>query len=51
MANMVSLLPGTLSAELNRNVLKVHVLDSQQDFLTELEALERSVARMFGVSM
>lgn len=50
MANMVSLLPGTLSAALDRSVLKVHVLDSQSSFLAELDALEQSVARMFGIS-
>ena len=48
MANTVGLLPGTLSAELERNVLTVHVLDKGTDFLAELEAVERSVARMFG---
>ena len=51
MANTVSLLPGTLSAALERSVLKVHVLDGRKDFLTELESLEQSVARMFGVSL
>jgi multicomponent Na+:H+ antiporter subunit E len=30
MVNTVSLLPGTLSAELDRDVLKVHVLDGQK---------------------
>ena len=51
MANTVSLLPGTLSAALDRNVLKVHVLDSRKSVLTELEAVEQSVARMFGTSL
>ena len=39
LANMVSLLPGTLS---------VHVLDSGGDVMVELKALEDRVARMFG---
>ena len=51
MANTVSLLPGTLSAALDRNVLKVHVLDRRKGVLTELEAVEQSVARMFGTSL
>ena len=51
MANTASLLPGTLSAALDRNVLKVHVLDSRKGVLTELEAVEQSVARMFGTSL
>ncbi len=51
MANTVSLLPGTLSAALDRNVLKVHVLDSRKGVLAELEAVEQSVARMFGISL
>ena len=51
MANTVSLLPGTLSAALDLSVLKVHVLDRRKDVLSELEALEQRVARMFGVSL
>lgn len=48
MANTVGLLPGTLSTEIERNVLTVHVLDKGTEFLAELEALEQIVARMFG---
>ena len=51
MANTVSLLPGTLSAALDRSVLKVHVLDRRKGSLAELEAVEQSVARMFGASL
>ncbi len=51
MANTVSLLPGTLSAELCTNCLKVHVLDSRGGFLAELEAVEQRVARLFGTSL
>mgnify|MGYP001813549544 FL=1 len=47
LVNTVSLLPGTLSAELGAQVLKVHVLDSLGDFLAELEALEQRVGCMF----
>lgn len=49
LANIVSLLPGTLSATLDGQILKVHVLDSRGDFMTELNALEQRVARMCGV--
>lgn len=51
MANTVSLLPGTLSAELGENCLTVHVLDGRQDYLSELESVEQNVARMFGASL
>ena len=47
LVNTVSLLPGTLSAELGSQVLKVHVLDSLGDFLAELEALEQRVGCRF----
>ena len=50
-ANIVSLLPGTLSAALDGNTLKVHVLDSQKDFISELEKVEQHVARIFGLSL
>jgi multicomponent Na+:H+ antiporter subunit E len=48
LVNTVSLLPGTLSAELAGRVLKVHVLDSPGDFPDELEALEQRVGCMFS---
>lgn len=51
MANTVSLLPGTLSAELSANCLTVHVLDGRKDFLSEFKAVEHRVARMFGISL
>ena len=46
LANIVSLLPGTLSATLDGQTLKVQVLDSRGDFMTELKALDQRVARM-----
>ncbi|MCF6354614.1 MAG: Na+/H+ antiporter subunit E [Candidatus Polarisedimenticolaceae bacterium] len=51
MANTVSLLPGTLSAELDADYLQVHLLDEQKDFLSELEMIEQRVAAMFGISL
>jgi len=47
MINITSLLPGTLSAEIEGQVLKVHVLDSRGDFLDGLNALEQRVGRMW----
>ncbi len=51
MANTVSLLPGTLSAELGKEHLRVHVLDQSGDFISELSLVEERVARLFGVSL
>ncbi|MBL4574522.1 MAG: Na+/H+ antiporter subunit E [Opitutaceae bacterium] len=51
MANIVSLLPGTLSAELGANCLQVHVLDERKNFLSELEKVEQRVAAMFDISL
>ena len=51
MANTVSLLPGTLSLELDVNCLQVHVLDEGKDFLSELKKVEQRVAAMFGISL
>jgi len=49
MVNTLSLLPGTLSAELGQSVLKIHVLDSGSDFKSEIVVIEQHVARMFGL--
>jgi hypothetical protein len=51
MANTASLLPGTLSTALDRSALKVSVLNRWSAFLSELEAAEQSVARIFGTSL
>lgn len=51
LANTVSLLPGTLSAELGSTYLNVHVLNKRKDVLSELEKLERRVAALFGISL
>lgn len=48
MINITSLLPGMLSAEIEGQVLKVHVLDSRGDYLDGLNALEQRVGRMWG---
>lgn len=44
--NTVSVLPGTLIVDQEGQILKVHVLDGSGKFMTELKALEHSVARM-----
>lgn len=48
MINITSLLPGTLSAEIEGPVLKVHVLDSRGEFFARLKALEQRLGRMWG---
>ncbi len=47
----ISLLPGTLSADLDGDRLTVHVLDGQMDNAAELAQLEGQVARLFGVAL
>jgi multicomponent Na+:H+ antiporter subunit E len=51
MANTVSLLPGTLSAELDEEHLRVHVLDYTGAFVSELITIEARVAQLFGLSL
>jgi multicomponent Na+:H+ antiporter subunit E len=51
MVNTVSLLPGTLSVKLGANCLKVHVLDTRKNVLSELMTLEQIVATMFYISL
>ena len=47
-ANTVSLLPGTLSADIRGDTLMVHVLDSTLPVSEQLQRLEVVVARLFG---
>lgn len=47
--NTVSLLPGTLSADLIDDTLTVHLLDHQRD--PHLHQLEQRVAGLFGISL
>ncbi len=51
MANTVSLLPGTLSADLGEKYLIVHVLDQESAFNSELSLIEEHVAKLFGWSL
>ena len=45
----VSLLPGTLAADLRDDALVIHLLDSRLDSRDELAQLENAVAGMFGI--
>lgn len=46
MANVVTLLPGTLSADLDGNRLRVHVLNTGDEHVDALRDLERRVRRV-----
>jgi multicomponent Na+:H+ antiporter subunit E len=46
--NCVSLLPGTLAADLQGDWVTVHVIDTEAENARELARLERAVARVFG---
>jgi multicomponent Na+:H+ antiporter subunit E len=46
--DMVSLMPGTLSCELDGDVLRVHALDVGSDVHNQLSELEERVARAAG---
>jgi multicomponent Na+:H+ antiporter subunit E len=47
----ISLLPGTLSADLRDGLIEVHALDLGTDLLPDLQRLERRVGRIFGESL
>lgn len=51
MANIVSLLPGTLSVEIDTEVLRVHVLDESGAIEAELDMLENRLADIFGLEL
>ncbi len=51
LADTVSLLPGTLSAELVGNLLRVHVLDERMPVELGLRATETRVAALFGATL
>jgi multicomponent Na+:H+ antiporter subunit E len=50
MVNIVSLVPGTLSAQLQNNLLTIHVLDNDKNFQVELHILEKNIAKIFGLT-
>lgn len=47
-ANSVSLMPGTLAADLYDDCLEIHALDTGSDFSGELRRVEAAVGRVFG---
>lgn len=47
LVNCVSLLPGTLAANLEGDSLEVHLIDEELDADEELRSLERAIARIF----
>ncbi|MBK1619369.1 hypothetical protein CKO42_13155 [Lamprobacter modestohalophilus] len=47
----ISLLPGTLSADMRDGVIEVHALDIGSDLVPELQRLERLVGRVFGQTL
>jgi multicomponent Na+:H+ antiporter subunit E len=48
LANCDSLLPGTLSADLQGDWLTIHTLSSETDSASELGRLARAVTRLFS---
>lgn len=51
LVDTLSLLPGTLSAELNDDCLCLHVLDTELPIETEVRTVERLVAAVFGIDL
>lgn len=49
LANVVSMLPGTLSAELDGDELVIHALDTRQDLHEMVRDLEPRIAAVFGL--
>jgi multicomponent Na+:H+ antiporter subunit E len=49
--DLVSLLPGTLSADIRGDRMRIHTLDLTQNSVTELGRLERRVAAVFGQTL
>jgi multicomponent Na+:H+ antiporter subunit E len=51
LANVISMLPGTLSADLVDDELVIHALDTRQDLHEMVLDLEPRIAAIFGVSL
>lgn len=50
-SNCISLLPGTLSASWESDILRVHVLTAEPHAIEELRSLEWQVAMLFGIQL
>jgi multicomponent Na+:H+ antiporter subunit E len=48
LANVLGLMPGTLSVDLDGTSLRLHVLDERLPIVAETRALEAVIAKMFG---
>jgi len=44
----ISLLPGTLCADMNNNQIRIHTLDQQMDTTRGIRRLESLVGKIFG---
>lgn len=51
LANVISMLPGTLSADLEDDEVTVHALDARQDLRAMILDLEPRIAAVFGVDL
>jgi multicomponent Na+:H+ antiporter subunit E len=51
LANVVSMLPGTLSADLDGDELVIHALDTSKDLHAMVLDLEPRIAAMFGLAL
>jgi len=51
LVNCISLLPGTLAADLDGDQVELHMLDSRVDPEPELLRLEQSIASLFGLRL
>ena len=51
MANVISLLPGTLAADLEESILVVHVLDGRRAYQSELARLEEKIAQIYNITL
>ncbi len=47
----VSLLPGSLGADMREGVISVHAIDASLDLAPELEELETRIAAIFGLTL
>lgn len=51
LANLMSLMPGSLSVELREQTLLLHCLDTREDVESAVAEAERRVARLFGLAL
>jgi multicomponent Na+:H+ antiporter subunit E len=49
--NVVSLLPGSLSADLDKDRVLIHALNKTSISIADLTACERQVALLFGIHL